>query len=173
MKPDFFANDLGSLYNSIKLLRSLVDEIIIVGWVLLVLFWSAYHQGIADARRDAGETSTLPVVTLVAKEDNIALGRKLNNVFDDKLTLEKYKFIGDKGLFDDWLGKADTDTSNPKEPRVWRLLLERGNWIYLFPALTNEQQKDSQARPPVIAVQQSQSGDQLLIISPEPSKQSK
>ncbi|MEG4458183.1 hypothetical protein [Microcoleus sp. N9_A1] len=160
-------------YNSIKLLRSLVDEIIIVGWVLLVLFWSAYHQGIADARRDAGETSTLPVVTLVAKEDNIALGRKLNNVFDDQLTLEKYKFIGDKGLFDDWLGKADTDTSNPKEPRVWRLLLERGNWIYLFPALTKEQQTNPKARPPVIAIQQSQSGDQLLIVSPAPSQPSK
>ncbi|MEG3932562.1 hypothetical protein QT990_15115 [Microcoleus sp. T3_B1] len=160
-------------YNSIKLLRSLVDEIIIVGWVLLVLFWSAYHQGIADARRDAGETSTLPVVTLVAKEDNIALGRKLNNVFDDKLTLEKYKFIGDKGLFDDWLGKADTDTSNPKKPRVWRLLLERGNWIYLFPALTKEQQTNPKARPPVIAIQQSQSGDQLLIVSPQPSQPSK
>ena len=160
-------------YNSIKLLRSLVDEIIIVGWVLLVLFWSAYHQGIADARRDAGANSSLPAVALIGKQDNIALGRKLNNVFDDKLTLEKYKFIGDKGLFDDWLSKADTDTSNPKEPRVWRLLLERGNWIYLFPALTKEQQKDPQARPPVIAIQQSQSGDQLLIISPEPSKPSK
>jgi hypothetical protein len=160
-------------YNSIKLLRSLVDEIIIVGWVLLVLFWSAYHQGIADARRDAGETSTLPVVTLVAKEDNIALGRKLNNVFDDKLTLEKYKFIGDKGLFDDWISKANTDTYDSRQPRVWRLLLERGNWIYLFPALTKEQQKDQKSRPPVIAVQQSQSGDQLLIISPEPSKPSK
>ncbi|MDQ2096101.1 MAG: hypothetical protein QQW96_00405 [Tychonema bourrellyi B0820] len=160
-------------YNSIKLLRSLVDEIIIVGWVLLVLFWSAYHQGIADARRDAGENSSLPAVVLIGKEDNIALGRKLNDAFDDKLTLEKYKFIGDKGLFDDWLNKADTDTSNPKEPRVWRLLLERGNWIYLFPALTKEEQKDPKARPPVMAIQQSQSGDQLLIISPAPSQPSK
>ena len=157
-------------YNSIKLLRSLVDEIIIVGWVLLVLFWSAYHQGIADARRDAGENSSLPAVALIAKQENIGLGRKLNDVFDDKLTLEKYKFIGDKGLFDDWLGKADTDTSNPKKPRIWRLLLERGNWIYLFPALTKEQQTNPKARPPVMAIQQSQSGDQLLIISPEPSQ---
>ncbi|MCC3606943.1 MAG: hypothetical protein JGK24_27910 [Microcoleus sp. PH2017_29_MFU_D_A] len=160
-------------YNSIKLLRSLVDEIIIVGWVLLVLFWSAYHQGIADARRDAGENSSLPAVALIGKQDNISLGRKLNDAFDDKLTLEKYKFIGDKGLFDDWLNKADTDTSNPKKPRVWRLLLERGNWIYLFPALTTEQQKDPKARPPVMAIQQSQSGDQLLIISPQPSQPSK
>ncbi len=159
-------------YNSIKLLRSLVDEIIIVGWVLLVLFWSAYHQGIADARRDAGENSSLPAVVLIAKQDNIALGRKL----DDptlRLAPKGFKAIGDAGLFADLSKRDYTDINNPKEPRVWRLLLERGNWIYLFPALTKEQQKDPQARPPVIAVQQSQSGDQLLIISPEPYKPSK
>ena len=158
--------------NSIKLLRSLVDEIIIVGWVLLVLFWSAYHQGIADARRDAGENSSLPAVALIGKQDNIALGRKLD---DPTLRLDPkgFKAIGDAGLFAD-LNKRDyTDINNPKEPRVWRLLLERGNWIYLFPALTKEQQKDPNARPPVMAIQQSQSGDQLLILSPEPSQPSK
>jgi hypothetical protein len=159
-------------YNSIKLLRSLVDEIIIVGWVLLVLFWSAYHQGIADSRRDAGENSTLPAVALIAKQDNIALGRKL----DDptlRLAPKGFKAIGDAGLFAD-LSKIDyTDINNPKEPRVWRLLLERDTWIYLFPALTKEQQKDPKARPPVIAVQQSQSGDQLLIISTAPSQPAK
>lgn len=159
-------------YNSIKLLRSLVDEIIIVGWVLLVLFWSAYHQGIADARRDAGENSSLPAVALIAKQDNIALGRKLD---DPTLRLDPkgFKAIGDAGLFADLSKRDYTDINNPKEPIVWRLLLERGNWIYLFPALTKEQQKDPQARPPVMAIQQSQSGDQLLIISPEPSKPSK
>lgn len=159
-------------YNSIKLLRSLVDEIIIVGWVLLVLFWSAYHQGIADARRDAGENSSLPAVALIAKQDNIALGRKLD---DPTLRLDPkgFKAIGDAGLFADLSKRDYTDINNPKEPRVWRLLLERGNWIYLFPALTKEQQKDPNARPPVMAIQQSQSGDQLLIISPEPSQPSK
>jgi hypothetical protein len=159
-------------YKSIKLLRSLVDEIIIVGWVLLVLFWSAYHQGIADARRDAGENSSLPAVALIAKQDNIALGRKLD---DPTLRLDPkgFKAIGDAGLFADLSKRDYTDINNPQEPRVWRLLLERGNWIYLFPGLTKEQQKDPKARPPVIAIQQSQSGDQLLIISPQPSKQSK
>ncbi len=159
-------------YNSIKLLRSLVDEIIIVGWVLLVLFWSAYHQGIADARRDAGENSSLPAVALIAKQDNIALGRKLD---DPTLRLDPkgFKAIGDAGLFADLSKRDYTDINNPKEPRVWRLLLERGNWIYLFPALTTEQQTNPKARPPVMAIQQSQSGDQLLIISPEPSKPSK
>ncbi|MEG4519968.1 MULTISPECIES: hypothetical protein [unclassified Microcoleus] len=159
-------------YNSIKLLRSLVDEIIIVGWVLLVLFWSAYHQGIADARRDAGENSSLPAVALIAKQDNIALGRKLD---DPTLRLDPkgFKAIGDAGLFADLSKRDYTDINNPKEPRVWRLLLERGNWIYLFPALTKEQQKDPNARPPVMAIQQSQSGDQLLIVSPAPSQPSK
>ncbi|MEG4090297.1 hypothetical protein [Microcoleus sp. Pol12B4] len=159
-------------YNSIKLLRSLVDEIIIVGWVLLVLFWSAYHQGIADARRDAGENSSLPAVALIAKQDNIALGRKLD---DPTLRLDPkgFKAIGDADLFTDLSKRDYTDINNPKEPRVWRLLLERGNWIYMFPALTNKQQTDPKARPPVIAIQQSQSGDQLLIVSPEASKQSK
>jgi hypothetical protein len=159
-------------FNSIRLLRSLVDEIIIVSWVLLVLFSSGYHQGIADARRDAGENSALPAVTLVAKQDNIALGRKLD---DSTLRLapKGFKAIGDLGLFVDLSKRDDTNIDNPKQPRVWRLLLERSNWIYLFPALTTEQQKDPQSRPPVIAVQQSQSGDQLLIISPAPSQPSK
>lgn len=183
-------------YNSIKLLRSLVDEIIIVCWVLSVLFWSAYHQGIADARRDAGENSTLPAVALIAKQDNISLGRKLD---DDTLRSagKGFKAIGDLGLFTD-LSKTDynhTQVSKDqlqklqqqegnqltpeqlleksKEPIVWRLLLERGNWIYLFPTLTKEQQKDPKARPPVIAVAQTQSGDQLLIVSPAPSQPSK
>ena len=155
--------------SSIRLLRSLINQIIIVSLVLLVLFWFASNQGTADARIDAGEKSTLPAVILISQQKNIALGRKLDKVFE-KPDLKDYKFIGDKGLFNDLLDKADTDTL---KHRVWRLLLERGNWIYLFPALTTEQQKDPKARPPVIAIQQSQSGDQFLIISPEPSKQSK
>ena len=159
-------------YNSIKLLRSLLDEIIIVGWVLLVLFWSAYHQGIADARRDAGENSSLPAVALIAKQDNIALGRKLDDP-TFRVPPKGFKAIGDAGLFADLSKRDYTDINNPKKPRVWRLLLERGNWIYLFPALTKEQQKDPNARPPVMAIQQSQSGDQLLIVSPEPSQPSK
>jgi len=159
-------------YNSIKLLRSLVDEIIIVSWVLVVLFWSAYHQAIADARHAAGENSALPAVTLITKQDHIALGRKLENVFENPSAKDykNYKMIGDKGLFDDLVGKTDTDATNSKEPRIWRLLLQRGNWIYLFPALTQADQKDPNARPPVVAVQQSQSGDQLLILSPTPSQ---
>jgi hypothetical protein len=160
-------------FQSIKLLRSLVDEIIIISGVLLVLFWSASDQGIADARRDAtNETSALPAVALIAKQDNIALGRKLD---DDTLrpAPKGFKAIGDLGLFADLSDKDFNHINNSKEPIVWRLLLDRGNWIYLFPALTKAQPKDPNARPLVVAVQQSQSGDQLLILSPTPSQPSK
>ncbi|WP_293339096.1 hypothetical protein [Microcoleus sp. CAWBG58] len=156
-------------FKSIKLVRSLANEIIIVSLVLLMLFWSARYQGIADARRDAGENSSLPAVTLIGKKDNIALGRKPDDV-GFTLNPKEFKAIGDIGRFTDLSTK---DFNNSKQARVWRLLLERGNWIYLFPALTTEQQKDPKSRPPVMAIQQSQSGDQLLIISPEPSKPSK
>jgi hypothetical protein len=44
---------------SVEFLRSLVNEIVIVSWVLIVIFWLARWQGIADARRDAGQNSTL------------------------------------------------------------------------------------------------------------------
>jgi hypothetical protein len=137
-----------------------------------VLFWSAYHQGIADARRDAGENSSLPAVALIGKQDSMALGRKL----DDptlRLNPKGFKAIGDTGLFTDLSKRDYTDINNPQEPRVWRLLLERGNWIYLFPALTKEQQTNPKARPPVIAIQPNQSGAQLFIVTPEPSQPSK
>lgn len=44
-----------NIFKSIKLLRLLVEKIIIITWVLLVFFRLASHQGIADARGDAVE----------------------------------------------------------------------------------------------------------------------
>ena len=154
--------------NSIEFLRSLVDEIIIVGWVLLMLFHLARDQGIADAQRDAGANSTLPVVTLVIPENRLALGRKLNDVFDDP-SLKNYKIIGDRGLFKKLYTTEETDiVTNPKNPIIWRLLLERGGWIYLFKGLPKDAKPDS--RPSVLAIQESNLGEQLMIFSPEPSK---
>jgi len=155
-------------FNSIEFLRSLVDEIIIVGWILLMLFHLARNQGIADAQRDAGENSTLPVVTLVIPENRLALGRKLNDVFDDP-SLKNYKIIGDRGLFNELYLSEETDiVTNPEKPIIWRLLLERGGWIYLFKALLKDAKDD--IRPSVLAIQESNLGEQLMIFSPEPSK---
>lgn len=152
-----------SQLRSVEFLRSLVNEIVIVSWVLIFIFWLARWQGFADARRDAGQNSTLPVVALITPEEKFALGRKLNDVFADP-SLEKYRIIGDRGLFDDLRGKEDTDISNPKQPRIWRILLERGGWIYLFQALPANAKPDE--RPLVLAIQQGEKGH-TVIRSPE------
>jgi hypothetical protein len=151
---------------SVDFLRSLVNEIVIVSWVLIAIFWLAQWQGIADARRDAGQNSTLPVIALISPEDKFVAGRKLDDLFTDP-PLKGYKIIGDRGLFEDLRGIEDTDTSNPKQPRIWRLLLERGGWIYLVQNLPLNATPDN--RPAVIAIQESDKG-YLLIRSPEVSK---
>lgn len=153
--------------SSIQLLRSLVNEIVIVSWVLAVIFWLASWQGIADARRDAGQNSSLPVVTLVIRENALALGRKLDDVFTNP-AVKGYRVIGDIGLFDELRSREDNDTTDPKKPRVWRLLLERGGWIYLFIALPPN--ADKNLRPSVLAIQQGGLGAHLMIRSPEVSK---
>lgn len=146
--------------------RLLVNEIVIVSWILIFIFWFARWQGIADARRDAGQNSTLPVVALITPEEKFALGRKLDDVFANP-ALKGYRIIGDRGLFDDLRGKEDNDTTNPKQPRVWRILLERGGWIYLFQALPPN--PEANQRPLMLAVQQGDKGH-ILIRSPEVSK---
>ena len=154
-------------FNSIKFLRSLLDEIIIVFWILIILYWLARWQGTIDARRDAGQNSTLPVITLVAPENRLPLGRKLENEFINP-SLKGYRIIGDRGLFRNILGQEQTDTTNPKNPIIWRLLMERGGWIYLFPALPPNANPND--RPPVLAIQESTLGEQLMILSPDVSK---
>lgn len=158
-------------------LRSLTDvvpqplryEIVIVVWVLIVLFWLARSQGTIDARRDAvNDTSVRPVITLVTREDDLALGRKLDDVLTNP-SLEKYRIIGDKGLFDQLRGRETNETVNPKQPSVWRLLIERNGWIYLFKALPSN--PASNQRPYILVVRESDGGNQLLILSPEASKQ--
>jgi len=153
--------------DSIKFLRSLVDEVVVVSWILIILFWLASWQGIADARRDARQNSTLPVVTLVTPENRSPLGRKLEDEFTNP-ALKGYRIIGDRGLFKKILGREETDTSNPKNPIVWRLLMERGGWIYLFPALPPNSKPND--RPIVIAIQEGQLSQYLMILSGETSK---
>lgn len=58
-----------------------------------------------------------------------------------------------------------TDT---EQDRVWRLLLERGGWLYLFRALPQDAPKTE--HPVLLGVAKSNVGRQLLIVSPEPVK---
>jgi hypothetical protein len=144
-------------------------EIIIVVWILIVLFGLAKWQGIADARQDAiNDTSSLPVVTLVTPKDKLALGRKPNDLLTNLPLeeLEEFRIIGDSGLLKNIRRREATDTTIDP-PRVWRLLIARNGWIYLFQTLPPNSAPDK--RPYVLVIRESDGGDQLLILSPETS----
>jgi hypothetical protein len=51
-----------------------------------------------------------------------------------------------------------------KRGRVWRLLIERGDWIYLFATLPVDAESDE--KPAVIAIERGDPGDRLMILSP-------
>ena len=57
------------------------------------------------------------------------------------------------------------DFYNKRQPRVWRLLLEQENWIYLIRSLPSN--VAANRRPPVLAIQKAQ-GEQMMILSPQP-----
>lgn len=145
-------------YNSISFLHSIVDEAAIVLWSLLTLFFLAQWQGDADAWIDAvNETSTLPVVTFVVPEKNLALGRALDNPL---VNPAGFRVIGDRQRYDSLLGRELNDSS-----RVWRLLIDRSGYFYIFPALPSKD--DNSLRPPIVVIRESDRGDQLLILSPQ------
>lgn len=143
-----------------------LDELIIVAWILAALFWLARWQGVADAYRDAVDsTSTRPIITLVSPKDKISLGRQLT---DDPTELplnpllkDDYRIFGDKDLFYQLRGTETNDRTNPNQPIVWRMLLETGTWIYLFQALPPK--SPSNLRPPVLAIQPGDGQIQFLI----------
>lgn len=144
-------------------LLSLLREIIIVAWILAALFWLGRWQGIADAYRDAvNATSTRAIATLVSPSDKMALGRNLDDLLINP-PLKGSRIIGDVEQFRQILGRETNDTTNPKQPIVWRLLIENDNWIYLFPAMPSEAKPNQ--RPPVLAVNKGDGQVQLLILS--------
>jgi len=154
-----------------KLLRSFMEflplplryEIIAVAWILAALFWLGRWQGEADAYRDAvNATSTRPIATLVSPSDKMALGRNLDDLFINP-PLKGFRIIGDVEQFRQIFGREINDTTNPQQPLVWRLLIENDNWIYLFPAMS--QQAKPNQRPPVLAINKSDGQVQLLILS--------
>ncbi|MEG4943750.1 hypothetical protein [Microcoleus sp. F4-D5] len=72
--------------------------------------------------------------------------------------------VGDKALFDQLQGRETNDTSDPQNPRVWRLLINRGGQLYAFKAL--HKSAPAKERPLVLSI----SEKQLLILSPEATK---
>ncbi|MDZ8050590.1 MAG: hypothetical protein RMX63_03925 [Aulosira sp. ZfuCHP01] len=154
-----------------KLLRSLAQlipqslryEMIIVAWIFTALFWLGRYQGTADAFRDAvNDTSTRPIVTLVSPSDKLALGRNLDDLLINP-TLKGSRIIGDVEQFKKIFGRETNDTTNPKQPIIWRSLIENQNWVYLFPAMSPGAKPNQ--RPPVLAVNTGDGRVQLLILS--------
>jgi hypothetical protein len=153
---------------AIQFLQSLLGETVIVAWVLIALFFLATQQGFTDARRDTiNNTSTLPVVTFVASEGHLSVGRNAQNS-DTPPDLQKYRFIGDLGLLESLQGQGYNDMLDPKNPRIWRLLMKRGGWIYLFRTLSDNGASDE--RPLVLAIKEGDSGEPLILLSPDYTK---
>jgi hypothetical protein len=140
-----------------------------VAWVLIALFWLTRCQGTEDAWRDAvNQSSTRPIVTLVSPSDKIALGATLNDELiknegksRDIPALKNLRIFGDVDQFRRLYSKG-TNQSDGAEPIVWRLLIESGNWLYLFPALPKRQ---DELRPPLVAVHTGDGRVQSVILS--------
>lgn len=151
---------------TIDVIQSFFNELLIVAIILCALFLIARWRGYTDAVRDTQyDTSTLPVIALVTPEKNLALGRLLEKPFEDP-TIAGFRYFGDKALFDEVWQKEDSNLVTDAEPRIWRLLLEYGGWMYIFPSskLTNQ-------RPSVVAISKG-FGDQVMVLGYEtPLKQ--
>ncbi|NEO30998.1 MAG: hypothetical protein F6K36_11320 [Symploca sp. SIO3C6] len=51
---------------------------------------------------------------------------------------------------------------------MWRLLIDRDGYFYIFPALPEKRAKsEPNLRPPVLVIYESGDGNQLLILSPK------
>nr|WP_317265489.1 hypothetical protein [Arthrospira sp. SH-MAG29] len=137
-------------YQSLRFLRSLLDETLIICWLLAGCFWLAQWQGEADAWRDAvNETSSLPVVTVVVREDGFPLGVNPDNIRNP----QGIRIIGDDISYKQLLSEA---INNPSQNRVWRLLIDVDGDYYIFPALP---EPDETRRPSVVVIPRSREGD--------------
>ncbi|MDJ0599052.1 MAG: hypothetical protein QNJ37_09475 [Crocosphaera sp.] len=158
-----FADFSSTQFNTIKFLRSLNREIIVVLWILAVLFWLAQWQAEKDAWKDiVNETSTLPVVTIITPKDALRFGRLPDNSLSNP---SDFRIIGDRDRYIDLFGK---ELSDLKSSRVWRLLIDLDGYFYIFPALPSNSSRNS--RPPVLMIYESEGGDQLIILSPKTSE---
>ena len=99
---------------------------------------------------------------LVTKSENIALGRNLDNLIDNP-SLKGFRIIGDVENFRSILGCETNDTTNPEQPRVWRLLIQNNGWIYIFPALPSDAKPNQ--RPALLAINAEQGQVQMFILS--------
>lgn len=146
--------------------KNFLNELVIAGWCLAGLFYLGQTQGNLDAIRDAhNHTSMLPVVTVIAPENRLPLGRKINDLTDDP-AVGNFRFIGDLELYETLLYRDYNDKTQPDQQIIWRLLIDRDSQYYIFPSLPENAPSDT--RPPLVIIQQSIAGEYVIILSPEP-----
>jgi hypothetical protein len=148
--------------------QSLGRDFVIVSWILIALFNLARWQGNEDAKRDAVNSSTTrPMITLVSPSDKFALGAILDDemVSDQKKNpvypqLKNVRIFGDVEQFRKLYGEGTNPTDSS-----WRLLIESGNWLYIYPTLP----APSDLHPYVLAVNTGDGRVQSIILSrPKP-----
>lgn len=142
--------------------KALINEIFVILWLLITLYFLGQTQGNLDAIRDSrNETSLLPMVTLITPE-NRPLGRKSSDLTDDP---NNVRIIGDIELYEGLLLLDYNNRTDPNIPQViWRLLIDIDGQYYIFPSLSKDE--PSNARPPVVVIQQSDRGEYIVILSP-------
>ncbi|GAB4294646.1 MAG: hypothetical protein Fur0025_31390 [Oscillatoriaceae cyanobacterium] len=105
------------------------------------------------------------MVTLVVPESKIPLGRNIRDLTLNP-KLQQSRVIGDIELYEQLQRRDFNDKSVPEEQRiVWRLLMDRNGQFYIFPALPTGVPVSKS--PPVVVIQESVAGDQMMILSPE------
>jgi hypothetical protein len=153
-----------------RFLASLVDELVIVAWVLILLFWFSQYQGLRDARRDAVETtSTLPSVTLVLPQREGILGQDLRVIGDSGEPIPDPPLANQALMGDAVLARElrNTSLSDPHNQQVWRLLnQETTGWLYMIRTISASSIDDE--RPLVVAVPNAMRGQTLIIKPPLP-----
>jgi hypothetical protein len=149
----------------------LLQDLIVVVWILIILFWLARLQGYEDARLDAiNQTSNRPIITLVGPSDKLALGATLDDklmkdsaITTDHPQLKNMRIIGDvdqlKLLYPFVLNRSE----NTKKAVIWRLLIESGNWLYIFSSVSDPKLYDKS--PLVLAINTGDGRVQSLILS--------
>ncbi|MFN9546690.1 MAG: hypothetical protein ACK6AD_06430 [Cyanobacteriota bacterium] len=140
-------------------LASLVDELVIMLWLLFLLQGLAGMQGLSDARRDAvNETSTLPVITMAMTGREAVIGRDLDQLLANP---QGVRLLGSRERYEALLGSE----LNGQEGRAtWRLLSDAGGQLLVIPSLPAAEAGGK--APPVLLFPEGGKGDRLLLLSP-------
>jgi len=143
----------------LRLLAFLMDELVIVLWLLLMLYGLAASQGLTDARRDAmDETSTLPLITMAMPGKEAVIGRDPDKLMDNPSGLRLF------GSLDVYVALLGAELNPEADGHRWRLLSEARGQLLVIPSLSAAEAGGK--APQVLVFPDSGKGDRLMILSP-------